>query len=85
MAAGFLLLANGGISFLENFVTNPDAPIPARTEALRAIGLKLIEVSREFGTSRLFVVTNRLSIAEMSAKEGFRSLGKFDVLEKEVS
>lgn len=84
LAAGFLLLANGNIAFLENFVTNPIAPIPDRVEALRLVGLHLIKVAKEFDTKRLFVLTNKLHIAEMAINEGFASLGQFTVLEKTI-
>lgn len=53
LAAGFLYLTDSDIAFADGLVTNPNAPIFDRTNALDAISDEIIATAKRLGVSKL--------------------------------
>lgn len=84
VAAGFLYLADGGLGFLEHYISNPRMPLAKRKEALGAITEKLIVEAKAQGVKKLFALTNNKSIMGYCNQFEFTDNGTYQTYVKEL-
>ena len=85
MAAGFLYITDSTMGLLEGFVTNPDAPQPERSEALEKILHGLMEEASLLGVKTLVGLCGTETIVKLGLRNGFRHLGQYEMVSKEVA
>jgi len=77
VAACFLTKTDSGVAFLEAYVTNPEAPAAARSDALDQLTARLIEEARDCGFSSLVALTiDRGLCARAVERHGFTYVGQ---------
>ena len=84
VAAGWLYGTDSTVGFLEQFVTNPGAPLKARYAAVDAIAAALMAHARRTGITRVVAMTSHRSIGRIALRHGFRYAGPMHVLSAEV-
>jgi len=85
LAAGFLYMTDSTMGLLEGFVTNPDAPQPERSEALEKILHGLMEEASLLGVKTLVGLCGTETIVKLGLRNGFRHLGQYEMVSKEVA
>jgi hypothetical protein len=73
VAAGFLFLA-GPVAFLDGYVTNPSAPLRARSQAIDAITKALLIAAKAAGARRVLGLCESPGIIRRAAKYGLRPM-----------
>jgi len=84
VAAGFLSLTDCKVGMLDGFISNPEAPLRARRDALGAIVSQLTDVAAARGMRRLFALTTTHGIQALGKRAGFSDGGEFRVMFREA-
>lgn len=71
VAAGFLHIADGGVAFMESFVTNPSATPMQRHNALNEIVSALTRLAENNGARGIIALTRDDGIANRARSAGF--------------
>ena len=77
IGAGFLILTDANIGFIEYYISNPDSTKEERDLALDAITDGLIEYGRKFGLKYFKCDTQLPSIESRALKHNFKYIGEF--------
>ena len=84
VAAGFLSLTDCKVGMLDGFMSNPEAPLRARRDALEAIVSRLTDVAAARGMRRLFGLTTTHGIQAMAKRAGYADRGEYRVMAREA-
>ena len=84
VAAGFLYMTDSNLAFLENFVSNPDAPAREVSRAMDQIIEGLVEVAVDAGITKCFVFSKKRSTIKKAENAGFNRQGTWEMLSMEV-
>lgn len=74
---GSLYFTNSGLAYLENIISNPDAPTELRQTALGMVGDASFQEARAAGYKAVLGWTSNKSVAGVSAEHGMQ-LSKFN-------
>lgn len=82
---GFLYQTDASFSFLENFVSNPEASRKDVSQAIDHMSLFLLELAREKGKNKVFAFTKKRSILNRAKQLGFKmNHNRYDFVSMEV-
>lgn len=84
-AAGFLYMTDSTLGLLEGFVTNPEAPREERSAALEKILHALMDEASRLGVKTLVGLCGAETIVKLGLRNGFRHLGQYEMVAKEVA
>jgi hypothetical protein len=84
VAVGWLYQTDSKVGFLEQFVTNPEAPGRARLAAVDAIASALMAQAKGLGITKVVAMTRHRSIGRIAIRHGFTYAGPMHVLAAEV-
>lgn len=84
VAAGFLYRTDSGICILDGYVTNPEAPVTKRAEALREITDFLLESARFGGASYCMALCKTRGVEKLARRNGFERVGVYALTGKEL-
>lgn len=79
VAAGFLVLTDARVGWLEYYITNPDSDVSRRGKALDEITDGLIDYGKKFGLKYFKADTTLTCIGQRAIKHGFEYMGKHAV------
>jgi len=84
LACGFLYRTDSDLAMAEGMYTNPEAPLHLRVEAMDRIIDGLLFMAKELGFHRVVATCRRNSMAQRTARHGFRGLGTYRMVVKEL-
>jgi hypothetical protein len=85
VAAGFLYRTDAPeLAFLDGFVTNPAAPLRARRHAVQELVEELCNAAYVHGVGCVAGMTEHRSLARLVQRHGFRPIGLYEMLRKEL-
>lgn len=84
VAAGFLYKTDSKLGLIENFVTNPNACSDDRNKALNLIIDSIIELCFRYKIKSLIGTTKHENLLNRSLNKGFKNLGSYNVVCKEI-
>lgn len=85
VAAVFLYRTDAGFAFLENLITNPDAGLYPRIEAVKRVIDAGIEKAKALGVPRVLFLTEKSSVeAYMKRTFGFEFRKRYNLYQKEL-
>lgn len=85
VAAGFLYMSDGNFAYIDFYITNPQIDRITRYEALQAITETLIKWAKQMEFNLIMANTQNTFIAQLAMANGFKNLGKYTVLMKELN
>lgn len=85
VAVGFLYQTDSSVALVEGLVTNPDAKLCDRAKALQIILEELVESARVFGFKQVIGFGASRGPVRLTLRQGFRCLGAYEMVMKEVS
>lgn len=84
-AAGFLYVADGGLAFIENFISNEKVYASDRQKALDLVTEALINKARELNVLKLLAFTTAQVIYERCLRYDFRDMGNYRMCVKDLN
>ena len=84
VAAGFVYLTDSTVAILDCYISNPDSPPEARSQALDAITEKLIDVAMRSRCHLIKCESQIEAIKTRALKFGFRSVGAHEMFAKDI-
>lgn len=77
VAAGFMILTDARVGFLEYYISSPGSTKNTRDKALDEITVKLIDYGKKYGLKYFKADTQLVSIGQRAMKHGFEFIGKY--------
>jgi len=84
MAVGFLTQTDSRIALIEILLANPKTEQKTRDRALDAVVWSLEEAAAERGFLSVVGVTRIDAVKQRALKNGFKALGKYELVYKEI-
>lgn len=84
IACGYLVQSDNGTTFLEGFITNPEADSVDRTEAIDRIAKQLLNEAKILGYKQIFALTKHNNITTACNNNEFKNIGQYNVFFREV-
>lgn len=84
IAAGFMYFADGRLAMLEHFISNPNAAREDADAALDVITESLLGRARLYRCRSVVATTQLSAIKNRAERHGFRDIGQFHFLAKEI-
>jgi len=85
VAAGFLYQTDSSMALVEGFVSNPEALLCKRVKALHLILEGLTSAARGFGFKLVVGSSKRTGPVSLTLRQGFRRIGSYEMVVKEVA
>lgn len=84
VAAGFLYRTDANWSLIESYIAHPNSDAKARSESLDLISFALIQTAKEMGFKHIVSITKNPAVVARAKKHGFKSMGQYEMLSKEI-
>lgn len=85
VAAGFLYRTDApSLGLLDGFVSNPEAPLRERAEALKEIAAHLVQSAKRQGVVILMAMCKSRGIERLAGRMGLHPIGMYVVSAKEL-
>ncbi len=85
VAAGFLYQTDSSMALVEGFVSNPEALLWKRAKALHMILEALTSAAQGFGFKLVVGSSKRTGPVSLTLRQGFRRIGSYEMVVKEVA
>jgi hypothetical protein len=83
VAAGYMFFTTDGKAIIEGIITNPDASITDRSNAVSSILNALSDTAKMAGCKYIFGLSDTKSVIIRAGKLGFSDIGSYNLLFKE--
>jgi hypothetical protein len=84
VAVGFLCRSECKRAFIENYVTNPEAPRKARAQAIDDITAGLLEQAKHRGFTKVLALSRSRSLGRVADRFGLKPIGIYGLVGKEL-
>lgn len=84
-AAAWLYLTDGDMALLENYITNPEAPLRERYASLEIITVCLESIAKQKGYKRLAACIKEKGLVRAAERRNFNTYGTFTAMGKDIS
>jgi hypothetical protein len=85
IAAGFLYQTDSALALVEGLVSNPEALLCKRAKALHLILGALTDAAKDFGFKLVIGSSKKTGPVALTLRQGFRKIGSFEMVVKEVA